>query len=63
MMHSTHGIDGTRNMVIYACPHTNRTVFKNGGNCFRVRASTMVISLNLDEVPLVDDGMKGSESF
>ena len=34
MLHSTHGIGGTRNMVVYACPHTKRMVCENGGNCY-----------------------------
>ena len=33
MLHSTHGIGGTRNIVVYACPNTNR-VCENVGNCY-----------------------------
>ena len=34
MLHSTHGIDYTQNMVVYACPRTNRMLCENGGNCY-----------------------------
>ena len=34
MLHSTHGIDYTQNMVVYACQRTNRMVCENGGNCY-----------------------------
>ena len=34
MLHLTHGIGGTRNIVVYACPNTNRLVCENGGNCY-----------------------------
>ena len=34
MLHSTHGIDGTRNIVVYAFANTNRLVFENGVNCY-----------------------------
>ena len=34
MLHSTHGIDYTQNMVVYSCSHTNRMVCENGGNCY-----------------------------
>ena len=34
MLHSTHGLDYTQNMVVYACPRTNRMVCENGGNCY-----------------------------
>ena len=33
-MHSTHGIGGTRGMVVYACPHTNQMMCENGGICY-----------------------------
>ena len=33
MLHTKHGIGGTRNIVVYACPNTNRLVCENGGNC------------------------------
>ena len=41
MLHSRHGIGGTRNIVVYACPNTNRLVCENG---------------YLDEFMIVDDG-------
>ena len=34
MLHSTHGIDYTQNMVVYPCSRTNRMVCENGGNCY-----------------------------
>ena len=34
MLQSTHGIGGTRNIVVYACPNTNRLVCENGGKCY-----------------------------
>ena len=34
MLHSTHGIDYTQNMDVYACPRTNRMVCENGGSCY-----------------------------
>ena len=46
-VHWTHEIDGTRNMVVYACPRTNRMVCENRGNCYT--------STGLDEFTLVDD--------
>ena len=59
MLHSTHGIDGRRNVVVYACPHSNRMVCENGVTLLRVRATTMVISLYIDEFTLLYNGMKG----
>ena len=52
-MHSTHGIDDTRNMVVYACPRTNRMVCENRGNCY---TGTGHDEGYLDEFALVDDG-------
>ena len=34
MLHSTHGIDHTQNMVVYPCSRTNRMLCENGGNCY-----------------------------
>ena len=36
MLHWIHGIVAldARHMVIFACPHTNRMVCENGGNCY-----------------------------
>ena len=53
MLHSTHGICGTRNIVVYACPNTNRLVSENGGNCY---TDTDHEDGYLDESTLVDDG-------
>ena len=50
---STHGIGGTRNIVVYACPNTNRLVCENGGNCY---TDTGHEDGYLDESTLVDDG-------
>ena len=63
MLYSTHDIGGTRNMVVYACPHNNRMVCENGGNCYTGTGTTMIISYSLDEFTLFDDGMKGSGAF
>ena len=41
MLHSKHGIGGTRNIVVYACPNTNRLVCENG--VIRIRVTKMVI--------------------
>ena len=43
MLHSTHGIGGTRNIVAYACPNTNRLVCENGVTVIRIRTTKMVI--------------------
>ena len=43
MLHSTHGIGGTRNIVVYACPNTNRLVCENGVTVIRIRTKKMVI--------------------
>ena len=55
MLHSTHGIDGTRNMAVYSCPHNNRVVGANWGNCY---THTGLDDGYLDEFTLVDDGTK-----
>ncbi len=60
MLNSTHEIDGTRNMVVYACPRTNRMVCKNGGNCF---TGTGHDEGYLDEFMLVDDGIEVNRRF
>ena len=52
MLHSTHGIGGTRNIVVYVCPNTNRLVCENGGNCY---TDTDNEHGYLDESTLVDD--------
>ena len=44
MLHSTRGIGGTRNILVYACPNTNRLVCENGVAVIRIRATNMVIS-------------------
>ena len=62
MLHWTHKIDGTRNMVVYARPHTNRMACENGGNCY-IDAGHDDGYYTLDEFTLVDDGMKGSGIF
>ena len=46
-------IGGTRNIVVYACPNTNRLVFEKGGNCY---TDTDHEYGYLDESTLVDDG-------
>ena len=43
MLHSKHGIWGTRNGVVYACPNTNWLVYENGVTVIRIRATKMVI--------------------
>ena len=43
MLHSKHGIGGTRNVVVYACPNTNWLVCENGVTVIRIRATKMVI--------------------
>ena len=43
MLHSTHGIGGIRNIVVYACPNTNRLVCENGVTVIRIRTTKMVI--------------------
>ena len=43
MLHSKHGIGGTRNVVVYACPNTNWLVCENGVTVIRIRATQMVI--------------------
>ena len=53
MLHSKHGIDGTRSIVIYAYPNTNRIVCENGGDCYTGTGHDDVF---LDESTLVDDG-------
>ena len=53
MVHSIHGIDGTRNIAVYTCPHTNRMVCENGGNCY---TGTGHDEGYLDEFTLVDVG-------
>ena len=53
MLHSRHGIGGTRNIVAYACPNTNRLVCENGGNLY---TDTDHEYGYLDESTLVDDG-------
>ena len=53
MLHSKHGIDGTRSIVIYAYPNTNRIVCENGGDCY---TGTGHDDGFLDESTLVDDG-------
>ena len=60
MLHWAHGIGGTRNIVVYACPNTNRLVCENGGNCY---TDTDHEDGYLDEFTLVADGMKGSGAF
>ena len=60
MVLSIHGIDGTRNIVVYACPHTNRMVCENGGNCY---TGTDHDEGHLDEFTLVDDGSEESGDF
>ena len=55
MLHSTHGRGGTRNIVVYACPNTNRLVCENGGNCY-TDTDTDHEDGYLDESTLVDDG-------
>ena len=50
MLHSTHGIDHTQNMVVYPCSRTNRMVCENGGNCYTDQAATMVIFINFRRV-------------
>ena len=56
MLHSTHGIGGTRNIVVYACPNINRLVFENGGNCYTDSGHKDGYFKYLDEFTLVDDG-------
>ena len=53
MLHSKHGIGGTRNIVVYACPNNNRLVCENGGNRY---TDTGHEDGYLDESTLVDDG-------
>ena len=53
MLHSAHGIGGTWDTVVYACPNTNRLVCKNGGNCY---TDTDHEDGYLDESTLVDNG-------
>ena len=53
MLHSTHERDGTRNIVVYDCPNTNRIVCENGGNCY---TGTGHDDAYLDESTLADDG-------
>ena len=48
-----YGIGGTRNIVVYACPNTNRLVCENGGKCY---TDTGHEDGYLDESTLVDDG-------
>ena len=43
MLHTKHGIGGTRNIVVYACPNTNRLVCEKGVTVIRIRATQMVI--------------------
>ena len=43
MLHSTHGIGGTRYIVVYACPNTNPPVCENGVTVIRIRTTKMVI--------------------
>ena len=43
MLHSKHGIGGTGNVVVYACPNTNWLVCENGVTVIRIRATKMVI--------------------
>ena len=43
MLHSKHGIGGTRNVVVYACPNTNWLVCENGVTVIRIWATKMVI--------------------
>ena len=59
-VHWTHEIDGTRNMVVYACPRTNRMVCENWDNCY---TSTGIDEGYLDEFTLVDDVSEGNWSF
>ena len=54
MLHSTHGIGGTPNIVVYACPNTNRLVCENWGNRYMDPVTKMVIK-SLDESTFVDD--------
>ena len=63
MLHSTHGIGGTGNIVVYACPNTNRLVCENGGNCYTDTYHEDGYFINFDEFTLVDDVMKGSGAF
>ena len=62
MLHWTHDIDGTRNVVVFARPHTNRMVCENGGNCY-TDAGHDDGYYTLDEFTLVDAGMKGIGTF
>ena len=43
MLNSTHGIGGTRNTVVYACPTNNRLVCENGVTVIRIRTTKVVI--------------------
>ena len=60
MLHLIHGIDGARNMVVYACPNKNRVVFENRGNCC---TGTGHDEGYIDEFMLVNDGTEGSGDF
>ena len=53
ILHSTHGIGGTRKIVVYACPNTNRLCVRKWGNCY---TDTDHEDGYLDESTHVDDG-------
>ncbi len=60
MLHSTHGIGGTRNIVVYACRNTNRLVCENAGNCYK---DTDHDKGCVDEFTLIGDGSDGRWRF
>ena len=60
MLHSTHGIDGARKMVVYVCLANSRAVGENGGNCC---TGTGHVEGYLDEFTLVDYGNEGKWIF
>ena len=63
MLHSTHGLDYTQNMVVYACPRTNRMVVKMGVTVIQVQATTMVIFMKCRRVHASRRWYEGEWSF
>ena len=43
-------------VIVYACPHTNRMVCENGGNCYTDTGHDDGYFIILCEFMLVDDG-------
>ena len=60
MLHSTHGIDHTQNMVVYPCSPTNRMVCEN---VIQMQAATMVIFINFRQVHASRRWYEGEWSF